>query len=373
MRIYWYWPNLHEASSSLVRSVAQPGDRVTVHALPSLEGREPERIEEYEVVRTLPDPSRLGTSLFSRVVRPVRLAGLRRRSRSELLGRGFDVAYVGMLFHHTDWFDVPRLRRELPVLSHVHDVLPHQYRLPEIVERRMLVRLYRSAGHLATSHEVMKRQLVEEFDVDPEMVAVLPMALDASMPIAPRPEANSRPTLMFFGRLRANKGVEVFADAVAAIAGDVDADFVIAGGGSRDVTERLRAKLGGFSNVQLELEHISAERRRELFDRASWIVLPYTSFFSQSGVLGDAYQHGVPVIVSDVGAMGATVRDEQTGLVVEPNSAPALAAALDEAVRADRGRFAERVAVARLEHDYTVVGRELRRVLNVVAEGRVGA
>ena len=55
-----------------------------------------------------------------------------------------------------------------------------------------------------------------------------------------------------------------------------------------------------------------------MFSRASWVLLPYVSFHSQSGVLADAYTYRVPLVVTDVGAIGPTVRSDGTGFVVPP-------------------------------------------------------
>lgn len=66
----------------------------------------------------------------------------------------------------------------------------------------------------------------------------------------------------------------------------------------------------------------------QLFREAWGVVLPYETFSSQSGGLHDASGHGRPVVVTDVGALGATVRHDGTGAVVTVDDAEALAAAL---------------------------------------------
>jgi glycosyltransferase involved in cell wall biosynthesis len=61
-------------------------------------------------------------------------------------------------------------------------------------------------------------------------------------------------------------------------------------------------------------------------------VLPYTEFPSASAVLCDAYAYHVPVVATDVGGLGASVRSEQTGWVVPPSDTDALATALGAAL-----------------------------------------
>ena len=104
--------------------------------------------------------------------------------------------------------------------------------------------------------------------------------------------------------------------------------------------------------------------REELLSSCDVLLLPYTSFSSQSGVLADAYAHGKPMIVTDVGALGPTVRADETGLVVAPSDVESLAFAITKLANdhAARTRFAQNARrVARL-HTYEAVGNELRAV-----------
>jgi glycosyltransferase involved in cell wall biosynthesis len=59
---------------------------------------------------------------------------------------------------------------------------------------------------------------------------------------------------------------------------------------------------------------------------AALVVLPYLGT-DASGVLATAIGHGRPVVVSDVGSLGETVREFGLGEVVPPGDAHALAEA----------------------------------------------
>jgi glycosyltransferase involved in cell wall biosynthesis len=90
--------------------------------------------------------------------------------------------------------------------------------------------------------------------------------------------------------------------------------------------------------------------------RCDALVLPYRrGFEAQSGVLLQACRFGKPVVASDVSDLGRQVAEDGVGLVVPPEDAGALAAALgriaerpdafDAALSAARGRYSwERVA-----------------------------
>jgi glycosyltransferase involved in cell wall biosynthesis len=86
-------------------------------------------------------------------------------------------------------------------------------------------------------------------------------------------------------------------------------------------------------------------RKHELFRACDLVVLPYETFASQSGVLHDAYAHRRPVVVTDVGALGASVRADRSGWVVAPRAPAALATAIAAAL-ADRGAWHDAAAQA---------------------------
>jgi glycosyltransferase involved in cell wall biosynthesis len=94
------------------------------------------------------------------------------------------------------------------------------------------------------------------------------------------------------------------------------------------------------------------------------VVQPYTSFASQSAVLQDAYAHHVPLVVSDVGALGETVREDLSGWIVPPGDPATLAETLLAAIRDAGARARASGAMARVAAARTpeLVGVQLRAV-----------
>ncbi len=366
MKIYWYWPHPHRTKSPLCLAVQRPGDELVVHAQLASPGNPVEPIAEYQVVRDLPDPAAPGRNRVRRALRPIELAVGRSRARARVVRRGFNVAHIGNLTYQTDWWDLRRLRRRVPLVSDVHDVRPHRSTLPARIETSLLRETYRNAGHLVVLHDVLKEEVVGDFGISPERVHVVPVVLDALAardPSIPRPP---RPQFLLFGTLRPNKGIDVLTDALISLGSGLDADVVIAGAGDSETTAKLKARLGAMPNVTLEFGRVSAERQRALFSQATYVLLPYVSFHSQSGVLSDAYAYRVPLIVSDVGAIGPTVRADGTGFVVAPGDADALAGCMLEALGKDAS-FAEPLAIAARRHDVSVVGASLRAIYEIAA------
>jgi glycosyltransferase involved in cell wall biosynthesis len=349
----------------------RPGDVLTVHAQVAAPADPPVTITEYEVVRDLPDPSVRRAGRVGAVERMADLTLGRSRARARVLRRGYDVAHIGNLVYQVDAFDLARVRRLAPLVCDVHDVRPHDHSLPTMVETRLLKRMYRNAGHLVVLHDVLKDEVVSDFGVPPDRVHVVPHVLDANVtPGAPAAERTTvRPTFLFFGTLRRNKGITVLADALGALGPALDADVIVAGAGDEETTTMLKQRLGPLPHVRLEFGRISAERKRELFGGASFVLLPYVEFHSQSGVLADAYAYRVPLIVTDVGAIGPTVRDDATGYVVQPGDADALADALLRAARNGR-TFTAALDAAASRHDVSVVGPALRTIYELAARDR---
>jgi glycosyltransferase involved in cell wall biosynthesis len=346
------------------------GDSLTVQALPSLRGRTFGAVAEYEVVRTLPDPT-LPVHGFRRVLRPAILTIGRSRARRAVLRRGFDLAHIQLLTHETDWLDLRTLPRRPAMVSMVHDVVPHApSRLGPRIDRALLRRLYdeRCTGHLIVFHRVLRDQLVAEFGVARERVHVLAHTLDGSDLRVADATPPARPFVLFFGTLRANKGIDDLLGAAESLPGDPGFDVVVAGEGTMDVEHRVHEAARRCAHLRVETGYVAPERKGELFSTASAVVLPYTSFASQSGVLADCYAYRVPAIVTDVGALGATVRDDATGWVAGgtvDDLADALTGAMAELAG---GRdFATALDAAARRHDFATVGPQLRAVYDVVA------
>jgi len=111
-------------------------------------------------------------------------------------------------------------------------------------------------------------------------------------------------------------------------------------------------RLGLGDAVTLRDGYVQNEEVAPLFASADAVVLPYRAATS-SGVLTLAIEHGVPMIVTDVGGLPEVVVDGEAGLVVPPGDARALAAAVVRLCR-------ERGLATRL------------RAGSVAARGRIG-
>jgi glycosyltransferase involved in cell wall biosynthesis len=157
--------------------------------------------------------------------------------------------------------------------------------------------------------------------------------------------SSTAPVLLFFGAIRRNKGLMTLLDALGKIreGGGRLPLLVVAGAmpdgeSFSDYGRRIR-ELGLEGSVLTRVAFISGEELPYYFAAADIVALPYDrAFAAQSGVLMEAYGYGRPVLVTDVGALGETVREDGTGEVVAPNDPEALAVALGRLMNDESSR-----------------------------------
>ncbi|MEM8958188.1 MAG: glycosyltransferase family 4 protein [Pseudomonadota bacterium] len=148
------------------------------------------------------------------------------------------------------------------------------------------------------------------------------------------------PLVVYAGRLAREKGIGTALAAFSQIADRIpEAQFLIAGDGSEAATLRAQAALLG-DRVRF-LGHLPRAEMERVFD-AAWVQLVPSLWEEPFGnVTTEAMMRGTAVIASDVGGQSDIVRDGQTGYLVPPGDADALAARLTE-ILSDRGH-AERL------------------------------
>ncbi len=195
-----------------------------------------------------------------------------------------------------------------------------------------------------------------ERDYGVEGVGVLPN-VTGGLPIAPAAAHDDDPEpgyLLYIGRLRLRKGVEVLLDALPEIARQSPrARLVVAGDGEqREALEAMIRNLGLESRVSL-LGRCDAGRVRSLMANACCLVVP-SIYEGMPLVILEAMSEGIAVIASAVSGIPEVVVDGETGWLVPPVDPPALGEAIvsaldDEAETRRRGQAGR----ARVENAFT--------------------
>jgi glycosyltransferase involved in cell wall biosynthesis len=281
------------------------------------------------------------------------------------------------LFFHTqvpamlspDWLrSVPSVI-SLDATPHQYDELGEFYRhgtqaAPiECLKHRMAVRRFRAAEHLVTWSAWAKRGLVDEYEVEPGRVTVIPPGVSVSSWARSSPRRNEGPAkLLFVGGDFERKGGLVLLDAFQRI-GDVDAVLHVATRDQLPPTPRVV--------VHQDMRPNSPELKA-LYHDCDVFVLP-TFGDCLPMVLSEAGAAGLATVSTRVAAIPEVVVDGESGLLVPPGDPLALADALRRLVARpdERTRMGARAAahVAR-EYDAGINARRLLEILKRSARAR---
>jgi glycosyltransferase involved in cell wall biosynthesis len=195
---------------------------------------------------------------------------------------------------------------------------------------RILARLYDRATRIFAVTGDLKRELVEEFAVDPDDVVVIPTSRRAPPQLSDGDRAAvrrglgadpERPMLSWVGRLSDEKQPGAALQAFALIRSRFGpCTLVMCGDGPlRESIERASGAAGSGALV------LGSRDDAERIIAASDLLISTSRTEGAPGVLVEAGLAGVPVVAFDVGEMSAVVRRNETGVLVRPGDLEALA------------------------------------------------
>ena len=248
-----------------------------------------------------------------------------------------------------------RLRGRKVVLT-LHNVRPHE---GGAWQRWLYRSVFRLAHHFIVHSQRNAETLTAIYPAAAGRVGIIPHGLlsvremrDLSKQEARRQLglALDRPVILFFGNIRPYKGLDVLLQAFRRVLDQgQEATLVIAGQPWDDFApyRRLIEQSALDGHVRTWLEYVPEERVEAFFAAADLAVFPYTHFDSQSGAATLALSFGVPILVSDVGALPELVDDPRA--VVPANDPVALADGIrailtDDALRNKLATDARRIA-----------------------------
>jgi len=176
-----------------------------------------------------------------------------------------------------------------------------------------------------TARELMRDYGVSDVRVVPNVTGGLRRAG------GPEGRAETAPYLLFVGRLRIRKGVEVLLEALARLDPGLRPALRIAGDGEHRAALEAAARGLDLAPPAVEfLGRCSAERVRWLLAGARALVVP-SLYEGMPLVVLEAMDAGIPVIASAVSGIPEVVVDGETGWLVPAEDPPALAGAVAEA------------------------------------------
>jgi len=133
--------------------------------------------------------------------------------------------------------------------------------------------------------------------------------------------------LLFFGKVRRYKGLDVLLGALPKVIEQVNCELRIVGEfyDSVERYRRLITRLGLEPYVRIDNRYVANEEVPGLFAEADALVLPYLSG-SSSGVAQIALANALPVIASTAGGLAEAITENVNGLLFPAGDAEALAA-----------------------------------------------
>jgi phosphatidylinositol alpha-1,6-mannosyltransferase len=205
---------------------------------------------------------------------------------------------------------------DVPVVAHHHHLDPSP--LNGVVERRVIER----ADRIITVSEFSRRQLVQALGVDDANVDVVCNGIDDRFGPAPAsPGLRERlglpdgPVALFVGGLKPRKNVSWLIDLWREVArARADATLLIAGGGPLEATLRRRVQRLGLERRILFTGRFREADKPLLYNLADCFVSP-SSLEGFGFTVGEAMSCGLPVVVSDQGALPELVVHGDGGFV----------------------------------------------------------
>jgi glycosyltransferase involved in cell wall biosynthesis len=346
--LLWYWGRRGagpQLALNLARALAPQGLAVSV-------SRQNELIAAF---RDLPAPRQeidtyngLAGFLagFARV--PGLAAGLVRFARDQAT----PVVFSAMAHPWTPFVAPALARAGLAFVPAIHDAVAHPGDPAFLFDWRLRRELAAARAAVVFSDAVA--QAVAERRPD---LPLIHLPLGALLPFGVATAAKTTDVL-FFGRLRRYKGLDLLRDAWPALReAHPGATLRVVGEGD---AEALAPGLAALPGVTVEPRWVSDAEMAPIVAAARLLVLPYREA-SQSGVLPVALACGVPVVATAVGGLSEQLRGTGAGLLVPPEPA-ALAGAMArllEPVAHARAAEAAREAGARL-NDWDTMAAQLQ-------------
>lgn len=313
----------------------------------------------------LADPSSHQTTKIILFLRALRLWLIWLKAIFSLLLKKPDVIHFQWLVsQRQDYYFIKLLKLlGFKIVYTVHDLLPNNTDSPE--DRKAFQRIYRLPDKLIVHAESNKKEMICEFNTDPNKIYVVPhgsydlfygeknVSKEVAREVLRIPQGKK--VLLFFGIIKRYKGLEYLVDAFGEVKANVaNVMLLIVGSIHNGDAEAFKYyshlvdEIGSRDDVMCIREYVPFDKVGYYFSAADLVVLPYTKT-SHSGVLLSAYAAGRPVVVTDTGGLSEVVEDGKTGFVVPPRDAKALAQAIIKTIASparteEMGRYAKYLA-----------------------------
>jgi len=254
------------------------------------------------------------------------------------LEAGIDIAHLHMPYPPGELAHLLLGRSKRLVVTYHSDIV--RQRVLGALYRPFLWQVLRRADLIAVSNPVyiqdspfLRRYAdkcrVIHFGIDLERFALTPPVTQQAA--GWRTRYAGRPLILFVGRLRHYKGIDVLIDAMRQVE---NAQALIVGAGPLEEMWRTQAQTMGVTDRVTFLGELSDADVLALYHAADLFVLPSTNRAETLGIVQlEAMACSLPLVCTELGTGTSYVNQHGvTGLVIPPNEPDALAAAIRQLV-----------------------------------------
>ena len=171
--------------------------------------------------------------------------------------------------------------------------------------------------------------------------------------------------MLFFGLVRAYKGLDLLLDAIAdERLRKFNVKLIVAGEFYEDPKPYLeQVEKHGLSDlVVIKNQYIRDDEVKYYFNIADIVVQPYKSA-TQSGVTQVAYHFMKPILVTNVGGLGEIIPNGKVGYVVEPNSSSIADALVDFYENERYNTFVEGMKEEKMKYQWSNMTAAIKNLL----------
>lgn len=238
-----------------------------------------------------------------------------------------------------------------------HNVIPHE---PSLLDRGLLRYAFGSSNLFITHSRKDRddlRNLRADAHIRRHVHPTYEVFTSEGAPTREHARAKlglpDRRVLLFFGFVREYKGLDVLLEAMAL--GSDPRYHLLVVGEFYESRERYEPRLGRLlaeGKLTLVDRYVPNEEVALYFAASDLLIVPYRTA-TQSGVVQIAYGFGLPVVATRVGGIPEVVVDGETGYLVPPDDAPAMASAVrGHFERDESARVAENIAREREKYSW---------------------
>ena len=285
---------------------------------------------------------------------------------------------------HVQTFKIPELemhiyrkyKKDDQILVHtVHNVLPHEAKQ---AKRKLYGEFYQCCDLLIAHNERTKQQLMFDFNISEEKIAIIPHGIFGGM-IPNHKHVEDITTFLIFGMVRKYKGIDILLKAIAILDPSIRerCRFIIAGKQWKNLDSTdyisMAQSLKIEKYVKFDLRRIEDEELPNLYSKVDCCIFPYREIYG-SGALMMAYTYMKPVIASNIPTFVEETQNGRTGILFKTECPESLAEAIENFTNLDekqRFEYSKNIeTLVKRKYDWRILADKTVEAYQTIIEGK---